>query len=171
MRTHHISVFGVATMVAILLATGMLTRLAEVALVSAVRVTSVGGGGLLTPSDLVGGDHRHIAYGLVRLLVPGVIVQAVLIRLVVGTFRGLYIPFLGTLAVLGLFDIGALGLASVVASTFADTRGLGALTTLSPAAIYLSVAISAATLIGEAYVLQGLVELPVGRYPVAARRA
>lgn len=171
MRTHHISVFGVATMVAILIATGVLTRLAEVALVSAVRLTSVGGGGLLTPDDLVGGDHRHMAYGLVRLLLPGVIVQALLIKLVVSSYRGLHIPFLGTVAVLGLFDVGAIWISSVVATTFADTRGLGALTTLSPAAIYLSVAISAATLIGEAYVLQGLVELPVGRYPVVAHRA
>ncbi len=59
----------------------------------------------------------------------------------------------------------------MVAHTFATTTSLHALTTLSPAAIYLSVAISAATLIGEAFVLQGLVEMPVGRYPALASRA
>jgi hypothetical protein len=158
-------------MVAILIATGLLTRLAEVAMISAVRLTSVGGGGLLTPDDLVGGDHRHIAFGLVRLLLPGVVVQAILIKLVVGSFRGLRIPFLGTVAVLGMFNIAALGFATVAATTFADNRSLHALTAMSPAAIYLSVAISAATLIGEAFVLQGLVETPVGRYPALPHRA
>jgi hypothetical protein len=54
MRTHRQSVFGVATMVVILLATGLVARLADVAMASAVQVTSVGGGGLLTPDNLVG---------------------------------------------------------------------------------------------------------------------
>jgi hypothetical protein len=171
MRTHHISVFGVATMVAILIATGLVTRLAEVALVSAVRLTSVGGGGLLTPANLVGADHRHVTYALVRLLLPGLLVQALLVKVVVSSFRGLHITYLATVAVLALFDIGALALATVVAHTFATTTSLHALTTLSPAAIYLSVAISAATLIGEAFVLQGLVDMPVGRYPALASRA
>jgi hypothetical protein len=74
-------------------------------------------------------------------------------------------------AVLGLFDVAALALAVVVSTTFAQSTSLHALTTLSPAAIYLSVAITAATLIAEGYVLQGLVEMPVGRYPALARRA
>ncbi len=93
MRTHHISVFGVATMVAILIATGLATRLAEVALVSAVRLTSVGGGGLLTPANLVGADHRHVTYALVRLLLPGLLVQALLVKLVVSSYRGLRISY------------------------------------------------------------------------------
>ena len=38
------------------------------------------------------------------------------------------------------------GVATVVAHTFATTASLHALTTLSPAAIYVSVAVSAATL-------------------------
>ncbi len=172
MRTHHISVFGVATMVVILIATGLATRLTEVAMVSAMRLTSVGGGGLLSPQDLVGGDHRQLGWAFVRLLLPGVILQAVLVRIVVGCYRGLRIPFVSTLAVLGLFDVGAIGVSMLIAQFFADTKSLGALTSTAPATIYLSVAISAATLIAEAFLLQGLVEMPVGRYPVvAARRA
>ena len=171
MRTHHISVFGVATMVVILIATGLATRLAELALASSIRLTSVGGGGLLTPANLAGADHRHVTYALVRLLLPGLLIQALLIKLVVSSFRGLHLAFLPTVAVLGMFDVAALAIAVVVATTFAQSTSLHALTTFSAAAIYLSVAISAATLIGEAYVLQGLVEMPVGRYPVLARRA
>ena len=171
MRTPHVSVFGVATMVAILLATGLAARLAEVALASAVRLTSVGGGGLLSPANLAGADHRHVTYALVRLLLPGLLIQALMVKLVVTSYRGLHITYLATVAVLGLFDIAALAVATVVATTFADNTSLHALTSVSPAAIYLSVAISAATLICEAYVLQGLVEMPVGRYPALARRA
>lgn len=158
-------------MVVILIATGLATRLAELAMVSAMRLTSVGGGGLLSPQDLVGGDHRQIGWAFVRLLLPGVIVQAVLVRVAVGCYRGLTLPFVSTLAVLGLFDVGAIGLSTLIARYFADTSSLGALTSTAPAALYLSVAISAATLIAEAYLLQGLIEMPVGRYPVAVRRA
>ena len=53
MRTQHVSVFGVATMVLILIATGLATRLAELALVSSMRLTSVGGGGMISPQDVV----------------------------------------------------------------------------------------------------------------------
>ena len=171
MRTHHASVFGVATMVAILLATGLAARLAEVALASAVQLTSVGGGGLLSPANLAGADHRHVTYALVRLLLPGLLIQAFLVKLVVSSFRGLRITYIATVAVLGMFNVAALAIAAAVATTFVQNTSLHALTTFSPAAIYLSVAISAATLIGEAYVLQGLVEMPVGRYPALARRA
>lgn len=169
MRTHHISVFGVATMVVILVATGLATRLAELALVSAMRLTSVGGGGMISPEDLVSGDTRTVGWALVRLLLPGILIQALLVRITVGLFRGLTIPFVATVAVLGLFDVSAIGLSVLVSQFFADTRGLGALSATDPAAIYLALAISAATLIAEAYLLQGLVEMPVGRYPVVRR--
>lgn len=169
MRTHHISVFGVATMVVILIATGLATRLAELALVSAMRLTSVGGGGLISPEDLASGDSRRVGWALVRLLLPGILIQALLVRIVVGCYRGLTIPFVATVAVLGLLDVGAIGLSVLVSQFFADTRGLGALAATDAAAIYMSVAISAATLIAEAYLLQGLVEMPVGRYPVVRR--
>ena len=119
MRTHHVSVFGVATMVVILIATGLAARLAEVGLVAAVRLTSVGGGGLLTPANLAGADHRHVTYALVRLLLPGLLLQALMVKLVVSSYRGLHITYLATVAVLGLFDIAALALANVVATTFA----------------------------------------------------
>jgi hypothetical protein len=169
MRTHPISVFGVATMVVILIATGLATRLAELALQSAMRLTSVGGGGLISPDDLVSGDTRRIGWALVRLLLPGILIQALLVRIAVGCFRGLTIPFVATVAVLGLFDVGAIGVGTLVSRFFADTRGLGALTVTAPAAIYLAVAISAVTLIAEAYLLQGLVEMPLGRYPIVRR--
>ncbi len=158
-------------MVMILLATGVATRLAEVALASAVQLTTAAGGGYLTPDDLVAADGRHIAFGLVRLLLPGLLIQALLIKLVVGTYRGLQISYLATAAVLGAFAVASLGLASVTAQWFADSPSLHALTSLSPAAIYLAVAISAVTIIVEAIVLQGLVEQPIGRYPLMARRA
>jgi hypothetical protein len=169
MRTHHISVFGVATMVVILIATGLATRLVEVALVSAMRLTSVGGGGMISPEDLASGDTRRIGWALVRLLLPGILIQALLVRITVGCYRGLTIPFVATAAVLGLFDVGAIGIATLVAQFFTDTRGLGALAATNPAAIYLAVAISAATLIAEAFLLQGLVEQPIGRYPLVRR--
>lgn len=169
MRTHHISVFGVATMVLILIATGLATRLAELALQSAMRLTSVGGGGFISPEDLASGDTRRVGWALVRLLLPGILIQALLVRIVVGCFRGLTIPFVATVAVLGLFDVGAVGLSVLVSQVFSDTSGLGVLGAADPAAIYLAVAISAATLIAEAYLLQGLVEMPVGRYPVVRR--
>ena len=171
MRTQHVSVFGVATMVLILLATGVATRLAEVALSSAVQLTTAAGGGYLTPDDLVAADGRHIAFGLVRLLLPGLLIQAFLIKLVVGSYRGLQISYFATAAVLGTFAVGSIGLAAVVAQWFADSRSLQALTSLSPAAIYLAVALSAITNIAEAIVLPGLVEQPIGRYPLLARRA
>ena len=171
MRTQHVSVFGVATMVMILLATGVATRLAEVGLASAVRLTTAAGGGFMTPDDLVAGDGRHIAFGLVRLLLPGLLIQALLIKLAVGSYRGLQISYFATAAVLGTFALGSLGLASVLAQTFADNRSLHALTPLSPVAIYLAVAVSAVTIVLEAFVLQGLVEQPIGRYPLPARRA
>ncbi len=169
MRTHHISVFGVATMVVILIATGLATRLAELALVSAMRLTSVGGGGLISPEDLASGDSRRVGWALVRLLLPGILIQALLVRIAVGCFRGLTVPFVATVAVLGLADVAAIGLSTLVSQFFADTRGLGALAATDAAAIYLAVAISTATLIAEAYLLQGLVETPVGRYPVVRR--
>lgn len=169
MRTQGTSVFGVATMVVILLATGVLARLADVAMASAVRVTSVGGGGLLTPDNLVGADQRHIALNLLRMLLPGLIVQALVIKLMVASYRGLSIPFIGTVAVLGAFDLASLGVASLVARGFVESRSLDALTATAPATLYLSLAISVATLVAEAFVLQGLVELPLRRYsPVAA---
>src|SRR6478752_3905763 len=119
MRTQHVSVFGVATMVMILLATGLATRLAEVALASAVQLTTAAGGGYLTPDDLVAADGRHIAFGLVRLLLP-----ALLIKLVVGSYRGLQISYFATAAVLGTFAVGSIGLAAVVSQWFADNRSL-----------------------------------------------
>jgi hypothetical protein len=85
--------------------------------------------------------------------------------------RGLAISYVGTVAVLATFEIAALGVASVLAHAFADSRSLHALTNTSPPAIYLSLAISAATLVGQAAVLQGLVELPVGSYRAVAHRA
>jgi hypothetical protein len=169
MRRHHISVFGVATMVLILLATGFATRVAELALVSAMRLTSVGGGGLISPADLASGDSRRVGWALVRLLLPGILIQALLVRIVVGCFRGLTIPFVATVAVLGLADVGAIGLSVLVSQFFTDTRGLGALAATDPAAISLALGISATTVLAEAYLLQGLVEMPVGRYPVVRR--
>ncbi len=158
-------------MVLILLATGAAARLAEVGLASAVQLTTAAGGGYLTPDDLVAADTHHIAFGLLRLLLPGILVQAFLIKLVVGSFRGLQIAYFATAAVLGTFAVGSLGLASVVAQAFADNRSLHALTPASPAAVYLAVAISAATIVLEAFALQGLVEQPIGRYPLLLRRA
>jgi hypothetical protein len=158
-------------MVVILLATGLVARLVDVAMASAVQVTSVGGGGLLTPDNLVGADQRHIALDLLRLLLPGLIVQALVIKLVVGSYRGLSIPFIGTVAVLGAFDLAALGVASLVAHGFAESRSLHALTATAPAALYLSLAISVATLLAEGFVLQGLVELPVRRHPRVATQS
>lgn len=169
MRTHHISVFGVATMVLILIATGLGTRLAELALGSAMRLTSAGGGGLISPEDLAGGDTRRIGWALLRILLPGILIQALLVRIVVGCYRGLTIPFVATAAVLAVAGVAAIGMSVLAAQLFADTRGLGALAATDAAAVYLAVAISATTLIAEAYLLQGLVEMPVGRYPIVRR--
>jgi hypothetical protein len=155
-------------MVVILLATGALARLADVAMASAVQVTSVGGGGLLTPDNLVGADGRHIAWNLLRLLLPGLIVQAFVIKLVVASYRGLWISFIGTVAVLGTFDLASLGVASLVAHWFAESRSLQALTTTAPATLFLALAISMATLVAEAFLLRGLIELPARRYPRVA---
>jgi hypothetical protein len=171
MRTQHVSVFGIATMVLILVATGAATRLAEMGLGSVLQLTTAAGGGYLTPDDLVAADTRHIAFGLVRLLLPGLLIQALLIKLAIGSRRGLQISYFATAAVLGTFAVGSLGLASLVGQAFADNRSLHDLTPLSPAAIYLAVAISAATIVLEAFVLQGLVEQPIGRYPLLLRRA
>jgi hypothetical protein len=171
MRTQHVSVFGVATMALILAATGAVTRLAELGLASVVQLTTAAGGGYLTPDDLVSADARRIAFGLVRLLLPGILVQAALIKLVVASRRGLQIPYLATAAVLGTFTVGSLGLASVVGQAFADNRALHELTPLSPVAVYLAVAMSALTIVFEAFVLQGLVEQPIGRYPLLLHRA
>jgi hypothetical protein len=171
MRTQHVSVFGVATMALILAATGAVTRLAELGLGSAVQLTTAAGGGYLTPDDIVSADTRRIAFGLLRLLLPGILIQALLVKLVVGSQRGLQISYFATAAVLGTFAVGSLGLASVAGQAFADNRALHELTPLSPAAIYLAVAISAATMVLEAFVLQGLIEQPVGRYPLLLRRA
>jgi hypothetical protein len=171
MRTQHVSVFGVATMALILAATGAVTRLAELGLASVVQLTTAAGGGYLTPDDLVSADARRIAFGLVRLLLPGILVQAALIKLVVASRRGLQIPYLATAAVLGTFTVGSLGLASVVGQAFADNRALHELTPLSPVAVYLAVAMSALTIVFEAFVLQGLVEQPIGRSPLLLHRA
>lgn len=171
MRTQHVSVFGVAAMALILAATGAVTRLAEVGLASAVQLTTAAGGGYLTPDDLVAADTRHIAFGLVRLLLPGILVQALLIKLVVTSRRGLQISYLATVAVLGTFGVASIGLASAAARVFAENRALHELTPLSPTAVYLAVAISAITIVFEAFVLQGLVEQPIGRYPLLLRRA
>ena len=170
MRTHrHTAVLGVATMVVILIFTAILTRAGELALAPFVHLTSAGGGGVVTPQDLVSSDQRRIAFELVQLMLPGILIQAFLVKLVVSSYRGLHIPYLGTAAVLAMFDVGALGVSGVVARFFADTHGLGTLTTLAPATLYLTLAISAATLIAEAFVLQGLVQTPVGRYPLLKR--
>ena len=158
-------------MVVILLASGLIARLADVAMGSLISVTSVGGGGLLTPQNLVGADQRDIAFSLLRLLLPGLLVQALVIKIVVTGYRGLSISFLGTLAALAAFQIAALGVASLVAHAFAESRTFHELTTTSPATLYLALAISTATLIAEAVVLQGLVELPMRRYPAVAQRA
>jgi hypothetical protein len=168
MQTKRTAVFGVATMVAILLVSALFARLADAAMASLVSVTSVGGGGLLTPQNLVGADQRHIAFSLLRLLLPGLLVQALVIKLVVTGYRGLSISYIGTVAVLAAFEIAALGVASLVAHAFAESRNLHALTVTSPATLYLALALSTATLIAEGFVLQGLVELPVRRYPAVA---
>jgi hypothetical protein len=170
MRTQHVSVFGVATMALILAATGAATRLAELGLASAVQLTTAAGGGYLTPDDVVFADTRHIAFGLLRLLLPGILIQAALVKLVVGSQRGLQISYLATAAVLGTFAVGSLGLASVVGQAFAGNRALHELTPLSPTAIYLGVAMSAITIVLEAFVLRGLIEQPIGRYPLLLRR-
>jgi hypothetical protein len=171
MQTQRTSVFGVATMVVILLAAGLVARLADVAMGSLISVTSVGGGGLLTPQNLVGADQRDIAFSLLRLLLPGLLVQALVIKVVVTGYRGLGISYIGTVAALAAFQIAALGLASLVAHAFAESRTFHDLTVTSPATLYLALAISTATLIAEAIVLQGLVELPLRRYPAVAQRA
>ncbi len=171
MRPQHVSVFGVAAMALIVAATGAVTRLAEVGLASAVHLTTAAGGGYLTPDDLIAADTRHIAFGLLRLLLPGLLIQALLIKLAVGSRPGLRISYFTTAAVLGTFAVGSLGLASAVGQAFADNRALHELTPLSPTAIYLAVAISAITIVLEAFVLQGLVEQPIGRYPLLLRRA
>jgi hypothetical protein len=134
-----------------------------------MRLTSVGGGGMISPEDLASGDTRRVGWALVGLLLPGILIQAVLVRIVVSCYRGLTIPFLATAAVLCFCDIAALGTSELVAHFFATTRGLAALAATDPAAIYLALAISAVTVIVEAYLLQGLVEMPVGRYPIVRR--
>jgi hypothetical protein len=171
MQTQHVSVFGVASTALILAATGAATRLAEVALGPAVRLTTAAGGGYLTPDDIVAADTRQIAVGLLRLLLPGILIQALLIKLVVGSRRGLQLSYFATASVLGTCAVGSLGLASVVGRVFADNRALHELTPLSPAAVYLAVAFSAVTIVLEAFVLQGLIEQPIGRYPLLLRRA
>ena len=62
-------------------------------------------------------------------------------------------------------------MASLVAHAFVESRSLHALTATAPATLYLSLAISVVTLVAEAFILQGLVEPPVRRYPVVARQA
>jgi hypothetical protein len=158
-------------MVVILIATGLVVRLADVGMASAFRVSSVGGGGLLTPDNLVGADQRHIAFDLLRMLLPGLFVQALVIKLLVGSARGLSIPYLGTVAVLGVFDVASLAVASVVAHGFVESRSLHALTATEPVTLYLSLAISTVTLVAQAYILQGLVELPVRRYSRVAAQS
>ena len=171
MQTQRTSVFGVATMVVILIVSGLFARLADAAMASLVSVTSVGGGGLMTPQNLVGADQRDIAFNLLRVLLPGLLVQALVIKLVVTGYRGLSISYVGTVAALAAFEIAALGVASLIAHAFADSTSLHALTVTSPATLYLALALSTATLIAEAFVLQGLVEMPVRRYPAAAPQA
>ena len=48
-----------------------------------------------------------------RLLLPGLLLQAIAIKLVVGSMRGLSIPFIGTVAVLAAFDMASLAVASL----------------------------------------------------------
>jgi len=100
--------------------------------------------------------------------IPGLIVQAFVIKLVVASYRGLWISFIGTVAVLGTFDLASLGVASLVAHWFAESRSLQALTTTAPATLFLALAISMATLVAEAFLLRGLIELPARRYPRVA---
>ena len=56
-------------------------------------LSTAAGGGYLTPDDIVSADTRHIAFGLLRLLLPGILIQALLVKLVVGSQRGLQISF------------------------------------------------------------------------------
>jgi hypothetical protein len=156
-------------MALILLATGVVTRLAEVSAASAVRLTTVAGGGLLSPQDLVGGDQRRLALALLRLLLPGLALQALLVKLTVEFGRDLRLPYLQTLAALGLVELAALGAADAVSQAFAHTRGLGALAVADPVTVLLALAITAGTLLAQAWIVQGLVQWRLGAYPVARR--
>jgi hypothetical protein len=147
------------------LLSGMATRALEQVVSQFVNLTTVSGGGLITPSDIVSGDSRSITIAFIKLVIPGVVIQALLIKGGLQLLTTYRVPIIQTALTLFLFEIGAIALQAFIAERFAHAQGLGALTITTPWTLFFSVAMTVAILLFEAYVIRGVSRPHIGRYP------
>ena len=157
---------SIVTVIGVILLTGMATRAIEEVIVQWVNLTNVSGGGLVSPADIVSGDSRSITVAMLKLILPGVLIQAVLIKFGVQLLTTFRVPLVQTVLTLFLFEVGAIALQQVIAHEFAKAQGLGALTTYTPWTLFFSVGMTVAILIFEAVLIRGVSRPRVGRYPM-----
>jgi hypothetical protein len=162
----------IATIAVVILLSAGATRLIEHFVSQWVNLTTVTGGGIVTFSDLVSGDSRSITVSLLKLIIPGVLIQALLVKGGLQMISTLRVPYVQTAVVLFLFNIGTIALEQLIAREFRVSQGLHALTIHSQWTWLLSIVLTAAVLVFEASVIGGISRLPVGKYPkvVYARR-
>lgn len=164
---------SIVTVAAVILLSAMATRLIEQVIAQWVNLTTVAGGGLVSLSDVVSGDSRSITMALLKLLIPGVLIQAFIIKFGVQLLTTFRVPYIQAALALLLFDIGAIALMALLAHEFAKAQGLGALTMYTPWTLFFSVGMSVAILLFEAMLIRGISRPHIGRYPAVAyvRRA
>jgi hypothetical protein len=152
---------SLVTVVGVVFLTGMATRAIEEFIVRWVNLTDVAGGGLVSPADT-----RSITTAMLKLIIPGVLIQAVLIKGLLQSLTTVRVPLIATTLTLFLFEVGAIALQQVIAHEFAKAQGLGALTTYTPWTLFFSVGMTVAILIFEGVLIRGVSRPRVGRYPV-----
>lgn len=157
---------SLVTVVGVVFLTGMATRAIEEFIIRWVNLTDVAGGGLVSPADIVSGDTRSITTAMLKLIIPGVLIQAVLIKGFLQSLTTVRVPLIATVLTLFLFEVGAIALQQVIAHEFARAQGLGALTTYTPWTLFFSVGMTVAILIFEGVLIRGVSRPRVGRYPV-----
>ena len=86
---------------------------------------------------------------MLKLIIPGVLIQAVLIKFGLQLLTTVRVPLIQTVLTLFLFEVGAIALQQFIAQEFAKSEGLGALTTYTPWTLFFSVGMTVAILIFE----------------------
>ena len=104
---------SLVTVIGVVFLTGMATRAIEEFIVRWVNLTDVAGGGLVSPADIVSGDTRSITTAMLKLIIPGVLIQAVLIKGLLQSLTTVRVPLIAdsvdTVSVRGRSDRIAAG--------------------------------------------------------------
>ena len=142
-------------------------RVLEQFSLSWIDYTSVTGGGFVSPYDLVSGNLHTVSVAFVELMLPGILVEALILKFGIQLLSPARAPYIAIALVLLMFQLAGVVVAHFIAHEFSSAAGLRALSTTSLWTLFFSLVLSFAVLVFEASLIAGVCRPRVGRYPYA----